>query len=1104
MPNSIEGIKQSAIDSLKNYSEELLKGAESAVKLLESSKKLQEVLDALAKTEGSIPEKKKKLTAIEKEELRIKKGLVTTQAKLTKAKTAAAVELTKERIKLQEVNKEVKKNITISKQSVLTTEAQKGAYDAISASLSANLVKWKKLSAVERETTKEGKKLTATIKKQRAELTRLDAGTGTATRGVAKYKEGIIGAGKALVGAFGVTLGLAAFVAVMGKAVKVSIEFESKMSKVKALSGATNKEFALLKNQAKELGENTNKTAAEAAQLAIELSKLGFSAPEILKAQDAMLQLSIATGEDLAESARVAAGTLKAFGARAKDTEKFTNVMAKAFSSSALDLAKFETASSAAAPTLSAMGVTVEEMSAQLSVLVDRNIDASTAGTGLRNVYLDLNKNGLTYKEALDKINNSSNKANTAFELFGKRGATVAVVLAENQEEAKKLTKEYENSAGAAKKMADIMQNNLLGDTDKATSAMEGLAINLSERVNPQLRASTQAFTDLVSAISEMVKIDASEIIKEERVEVNKLAIELTNSNTTQERRNEIYNTLNDIAPDVIKNIDKESVSIVQLKLNLEKYNQTVIKRLALEESNKTLSKANEKAGNAAAKVLEREEIALELLVQTRLNATKVGGKYKEQLDEIAFSTETTEEKLKAASKATLEHFQATIKGGTASRQYSSEFARNNVTAGQLVEVLNNLKGAREDETAATEVANAALKTQTDRYDRLFGAIDAAREAKEKETEATALAIREAAKKVAIEKDAATESKKTNDELNKAKVKSDKLAADVSLQIEKDENKEWEKDEKDTHKEILKNQKDFTDQGKKLAKELTDFEKAENDKKKDLAKSIKDAKIALAKETVDALFQIGDDQREVELEKVEAQREEDLERITLEQETDLAKVDQDLDHGVISEETASLRKKEINDKANLEKDKADQVAAKKEREIKIKQAKSDKAAALIGIAINTALGIVKTIGQVGMPAAIPLIALTAGLGVVQAAVVAAQPIPEFFKGTKSAPDGTISAGEKGREIVVKKDGQAFLTPDTTTYYTGLGGAEIIPNKQTEQILSGRKEHKGFDASGILSEMKKQTKVMKRRGGNGTHTNGKTTIKNAFTERFNLN
>ena len=125
---------------------------------------------------------------------------------------------------------------------------------------------------------------------------------------------------------------------------------------------------------------------------------------------------------------------------------------------------------------------------------------------------------------------------------------------------------------------------------------------------------------------------------------------------------------------------------------------------------------------------------------------------------------------------------------------------------------------------------------------------------------------------------------------------------------------------------------------------------------------------------------------------------------------------------------------------------------KRMKELKIKQAKADKAAAIFKSIINIAQAVTAMLSG-GPVIGIVMAALAAAIGAVQIGVIASQPIPQFFKGTDSAPDGVISIGEKGRELIKTKSGQLLLANDQTLA-TGLKGAKIFTNKETEAMLRG--------------------------------------------------
>jgi hypothetical protein len=301
------------------------------------------------------------------------------------------------------------------------------------------------------------------------------------------------------------TIGLTAPLAGLGVlATKTFADFEQEMAKVRAISGATASQFAALEENAKTLGATTRFTASEVAGLQLNFSKLGFNPEEILQVTDATLDLALATGEDLAASATVAASTLRGFGLDASETTRVTDVMAKSFSSSALDLEKFSTAMAIVAPVAKTAGASIEDATGLLSVLVNAGIDASTAGTGLRNIFLDLAQSGLSLEEAFTLINTSSNKNATAMDLFGKRGATVATVLAENIDQAVKFSEAYSGAEGSARAMAEIMDNTLQGSFFRLRSAVEGALIGLGEQLAPVLSSMADVIGELVTRFNNL------------------------------------------------------------------------------------------------------------------------------------------------------------------------------------------------------------------------------------------------------------------------------------------------------------------------------------------------------------------------------------------------------------------------------------------------------------------------------------------------------------------------------------------------------------------------------------------------------------------------
>jgi TP901 family phage tail tape measure protein len=166
--------------------------------------------------------------------------------------------------------------------------------------------------------------------------------------------------------------------------------FELQMAKVKAVSGATGAEFEALSKNAKDLGASTIFSAKQVAELQTEFAKLGFTADEILKVTEATLALAQATDSDLARAAEVAGSTLRAFQLDASETERVTDVMAKSFSTSALDMETFAESMKYVASGCKSAGLSIEETTAMLAVMAKAGIKGSQAGTSLRRIISDL------------------------------------------------------------------------------------------------------------------------------------------------------------------------------------------------------------------------------------------------------------------------------------------------------------------------------------------------------------------------------------------------------------------------------------------------------------------------------------------------------------------------------------------------------------------------------------------------------------------------------------------------------------------------------------------------------------------------------------------
>lgn len=282
----------------------------------------------------------------------------------------------------------------------------------------------------------------------------------------------------------GVYIGMSAIRSIFIQAKDSIVSFEAQMSSLLAISGANSKQFKALRDDALRLGAATTKTAREVGALQTEYAKLGYSTQEILEATEATIMLAEATKEDVATSAETAGGVVRALGKDAAYTQHIVDIMASSFTSSALNLERFTESVKYTAPNARAASVSIENLTGMLSVLADNLIRGSMAGRAMRRILLEIDKTGKPVGERLRELAEKGITLADAEDEVGFHAQTALLILANNVDKIDELTKQYENSAGAAREMARIQRDNIAGATELATSAWNGFIIALTEGSN--------------------------------------------------------------------------------------------------------------------------------------------------------------------------------------------------------------------------------------------------------------------------------------------------------------------------------------------------------------------------------------------------------------------------------------------------------------------------------------------------------------------------------------------------------------------------------------------------------------------------------------------
>ncbi len=319
----------------------------------------------------------------------------------------------------------------------------------------------------------------------------------------------VVGFGKAVVGAFG--------------------DFEAGMSKVKAITGEDDPiKLQALSDQAKELGSTTKFSASEAAAGMAFLGQAGFDTNEIIAAMPATLSLAAAGGLELAEAADIASNIMSGFGLGADHAGRAADVLALAASSTNVSVSQLGESMKFVAPVAAAVGMSMEDTAALVGKLGDNGIQASMAGTNLRGMLSALLKPSGDAKSALEGLGvatkDSSGEmrplvdimrdmktagadATDMVTVFGRQNQSAATIIANNADAVAGLTTKFEGAEGSAKKMADLMGDNLIGAFTSLSSAWEGLLISIGEDggFGDIARGAVDAITGLVRDATQMV-----------------------------------------------------------------------------------------------------------------------------------------------------------------------------------------------------------------------------------------------------------------------------------------------------------------------------------------------------------------------------------------------------------------------------------------------------------------------------------------------------------------------------------------------------------------------------------------------------------------------
>lgn len=362
--------------------------------------------------------------------------------------------------------------------------------------------------------------------------------------GVKKSENSITSLGKTIAGVVS-----AGAILKLGKdAVTTGMNFDSAMSQVAATMGLTQDEinstdgvFQKLRTTALDMGSSTKFSASEAAEGLNYLAMSGMDADTMMKALPITLQMAGASGIDLATTCDKLTNIMSSLGLASKDSATYMNNMGTVTDVFALTSTKANTDVMGLYESISQVGATarvmqnpLSELSIATGILADNDIQASEAGTILRNLLLSLTAPTDSAKKAMDELGFSAfdtngelrpmqdilqelnekfsqmtteEKMNIMNKIFNKTDLKgINALLGESGDRWDELEIAIDNCEGSAEQMYKTQNDNLKGSLTELSSAVEGLKIAISDKLTPAIRPVVEAITKFAQEVTKVIQ----------------------------------------------------------------------------------------------------------------------------------------------------------------------------------------------------------------------------------------------------------------------------------------------------------------------------------------------------------------------------------------------------------------------------------------------------------------------------------------------------------------------------------------------------------------------------------------------------------------------
>lgn len=314
------------------------------------------------------------------------------------------------------------------------------------------------------------------------------------------------------------------------KAADSAIDFDTQMRKVGAISDASDAQLQALRDAALELGATTSLSASEVAAAMTDMATKGRDANQIIADMPGIISAAEASGEDLALVADTVTNVMNTFGDAAGDATHIADVLAESANRTAAGVSDLQYAFKYAAPTASALGISMEELAAATGVMVDAGLQGEQAGTTLRSMFTSMAKPtddaraamealGISFFDSEGKMKSIGTivgdlqtatagltdeaKQNALVTIFGTEALSgLQTMMNATPGSIEEMTSALQGCNGTSAEAASAMKSGVGGAIENMQGALESFSIAVGSSLTPTIQKAAETVADIFTAMT--------------------------------------------------------------------------------------------------------------------------------------------------------------------------------------------------------------------------------------------------------------------------------------------------------------------------------------------------------------------------------------------------------------------------------------------------------------------------------------------------------------------------------------------------------------------------------------------------------------------------